>query len=51
MVVNGHLAPSDEPGWGIDIDEEAAKRFPPSRFLFERWTVGVRGTDGGLFAP
>ncbi|MDQ1682070.1 MAG: mannonate dehydratase [Frankiaceae bacterium] len=51
VVVNGHLTPSDAPGWGIDIDEEAAKRFPPSRFLFERWTVGVRGTDGGLFAP
>ncbi|MDQ1726808.1 MAG: mannonate dehydratase [Frankiaceae bacterium] len=50
-VVAGHLSPSDEPGWGIDIDEALAKRFPPSRFAFERWTVGVRGTDGALFAP
>jgi mannonate dehydratase len=50
-VVGGCLRPSDLPGWGIDIDEQAALRFPPSRFAFERWTVQVRGTDGALFAP
>jgi len=50
-VVNGHLSPSDEAGWGVDIDEAAARRFPPERFAFERWTVQVRGTDGGLFSP
>ena len=51
VVVAGHLTPSDLPGWGIDMDERAASRFPPSRFAFERWTVGIRGTDGALFAP
>ncbi|MCU1675528.1 MAG: Mandelate racemase/muconate lactonizing protein [Frankiales bacterium] len=51
VVVRGYLTPSDAPGWGVDIDERAAKRFPPSRFAFERWTVGVRGTDGALYAP
>ena len=50
-VVGGSMRPSDLPGWGIDIDEKAAQRFPPSRFSFERWTVQVRGTDGSLFAP
>ncbi|MDX6244981.1 MAG: mannonate dehydratase [Frankiales bacterium] len=50
-VVGGCLRPSDQPGWGIDLDEKAALRFPPSRFAFERWTVQVRGTDGALFAP
>ncbi|MDX6201149.1 MAG: mannonate dehydratase [Frankiales bacterium] len=50
-VVEGALSPSDLPGWGIDIDEAAASRFPPSRFAFERWTVQVRGDDGALFAP
>ena len=51
LVVNGHLTPSEAPGWGIDIDESAARRFPPTRFMFERWTVGIRGTDGALYAP
>lgn len=50
-VVDGSMSPSDRPGWGIEIDEVAAKRFPPSRFAFERWAVQVRGDDGALFAP
>lgn len=50
-IVNGCLTPSDEPGWGIDLDETQARRHPPSRFAFERWTVQVRGTDGALHAP
>ncbi len=51
VVVNGHLWPTSEPGWGVDLDETAAARFPPSRFAFERWALRVRGTDGSLFAP
>jgi mannonate dehydratase len=50
-VVHGHLSPSEAPGWGIDVDESAAARFPPSRFAFERWTSQVRGTDGALLSP
>ncbi len=49
--VNGHLSPSDQPGWGIEIDEEAALKYPPRRFEFERWALQVRGTDGALSAP
>jgi mannonate dehydratase len=51
VVENGVLTPSDLPGWGIELDEKAAARFPASRFAFERWTVQVRGTDGALSAP
>lgn len=51
LVVDGTLSPADQPGWGVDIDEAAAAKFPPSRFAFERWTVQVRGTDGNLCAP
>ncbi|MDX6255769.1 MAG: mannonate dehydratase [Frankiales bacterium] len=50
-VIEGALSPSDLPGWGIEIDEATAQRFPPLRFAFERWTVQVRGDDGALFAP
>jgi mannonate dehydratase len=51
VVIDGHLSPSDDPGWGIEIDEAAARRFPPDRFAFERWTSQVRGSDGALFSP
>jgi mannonate dehydratase len=51
VVVGGVLVPSEQPGWGVDLDERLAAKFPPSRFAFERWTVQVRGTDGNLFAP
>ncbi|MDQ1710143.1 MAG: mannonate dehydratase [Frankiaceae bacterium] len=51
VVVGGVLVPSEQPGWGVDLDERLAAKFPPSRFAFERWTVQVRGTDGNLCAP
>ncbi|BBB02172.1 putative mandelate racemase/muconate lactonizing enzyme [Actinacidiphila reveromycinica] len=51
VVREGHLAPSDAPGWGVDLDEAAARRFPPVKFLHERWATGVRHPDGGLDAP
>lgn len=51
VVRDGHLAPSDAPGWGVDLDETAARRHPPVKFLHERWAAGVRGPDGGLYAP
>lgn len=51
VVVDGCLSPSDQPGWGVDIDEAAAAAYPPSRFAFERWAVQIRGTDGNLCAP
>ncbi|MEE4542577.1 enolase C-terminal domain-like protein [Streptomyces sp. V4-01] len=51
VVRDGHLTPSDAPGWGVDLDEKAALRHPPVKFLHERWSAGVRHPDGGLDAP
>ncbi|WP_194923774.1 enolase C-terminal domain-like protein [Catenulispora pinisilvae] len=51
VVREGHLYPSDAPGWGIELDESAAAKFPPVKFLHERWSAQVRRPDGGLEAP
>ena len=51
VVRDGHLHPSDEPGWGVDLDEAAAAKYPPTKFLHERWSARVRRPDGGLEAP
>jgi mannonate dehydratase len=51
MVRDGYLTPSAEPGFGVDLDEKAAGRFPPTKFLHERWAANVRRPDGGLEAP
>jgi mannonate dehydratase len=51
VVHDGHLSPSNEPGWGVDLDEAAAAKFPPTKFLHERWSARVRRPDGGLEAP
>lgn len=51
VVANGHLYPSDQPGWGVDLDEKAAARFGPTYHLFDRWVAQIRKPDGGLEAP
>jgi mannonate dehydratase len=51
VVRDGYLYPSTEPGWGIDLDEKAAARHPPVKFLHETWAAQVRRPDGGLEAP
>ncbi|MGW1045789.1 enolase C-terminal domain-like protein [Streptomyces sp. NPDC002547] len=51
VVRDGHLSPSEEPGWGVDLDEKAAAQYPPTRFLHESWSAQVRRPDGGLEAP
>jgi mannonate dehydratase len=51
VVADGHLYPSDEPGWGVDLDEQAAAKFPPTYHLFDRWVAQVRKPDGSLEAP
>ncbi|NUR31776.1 MAG: starvation-sensing protein RspA, partial [Catenulispora sp.] len=48
MPVDGHLYPSDRPGWGIEPDEREAAKYPPVTHLFERWAVQNRRPDGGL---
>jgi mannonate dehydratase len=51
MPVNGYLYPSDAPGWGIDLDETQAEKYPPITHLHERWAAQVRRPDGGIEAP
>ncbi len=51
MPVNGYLYPNDAPGWGIEIDEKEAAKYPPQAHLFERWAGHVRRPDGGIEAP
>jgi mannonate dehydratase len=50
-IVDGWLTPNEAPGWGIDLDERAAARFPAGLSGHDAWAAGVRGLDGGLFAP
>jgi len=43
--------PSDQPGWGIDLDEAAARGFPRLPTCTKRWSARVRRPDGGIEAP
>jgi mannonate dehydratase len=46
-----YLYGNEAPGLGIDIGEEAALRYPPSRIRpCDDWTTG-RGMDGSLIMP
>ncbi|MGH8890679.1 MAG: enolase C-terminal domain-like protein [Acidothermaceae bacterium] len=47
----GHLVPSSAPGFGVDLDEREAAKYPPRLLAHDRWAVRVRATDGGLLAP
>jgi mannonate dehydratase len=51
VVRDGHLYPSESPGWGLELDERAAAAHPPVKFLHEAWSARVRRPDGGLEAP
>ncbi|GLW10239.1 mandelate racemase [Microtetraspora sp. NBRC 13810] len=48
---NAYLYPNQAPGWGIDLDETLAAKYPPRTHLHERWAAGVRRPDGGIEAP
>ncbi|RKR86070.1 mannonate dehydratase [Micromonospora pisi] len=48
---NGYLYPNDAPGWGIELDERVAAKYPPVTHLHERWSARVRRPDGGIEAP
>lgn len=50
-VTNGYLAPSPAPGWGIELDEKAAARFPPPPLADGRTAFLVRRPDGSISAP
>ncbi|WP_312634476.1 enolase C-terminal domain-like protein [Oscillibacter sp.] len=46
---NGYVYPSDRPGLGVELDEEAAKKFPCEAAV-TTWTR-TRRADGALQAP
>jgi len=50
-IEDGWLYPNDAPGWGIDIDEAAAARYPAELSGHDAWAAGVRRPDGALEAP
>ncbi|SDK55815.1 mannonate dehydratase [Glycomyces sambucus] len=50
-IENGWLRPNEAPGWGIDIDEAAAARYPAELSGHDAWAAGVRRPDGALEAP
>lgn len=50
-IRDGYLWPNDEPGLGIDIDEELAAEFPfPEHPLGGGWAP-VRKADGTVIRP
>jgi mannonate dehydratase len=48
---HGYLEPSPDAGFGVDLDERLAAKYPPAKFAHDRWAVRVRATDGSLLAP
>jgi mannonate dehydratase len=50
-IVDGWLTPNDAPGWGIEVDEKAAARFPAGLSGHDAWAAKVRAPDGALIAP
>lgn len=50
-IEGGWLRPNETPGWGIDLDEAAARRHPPRLSTHDLWAAGVRRPDGSLVAP
>ena len=51
VAERGWLYPNETPGWGIDLDERAAARFPATLSPHDEWASTVRARDGGLAAP
>jgi mannonate dehydratase len=50
-IRDGQLWPNDLPGLGVDIDEEAAARFPcPDDALHGGWPA-IRRADGTVVRP
>jgi mannonate dehydratase len=51
VPASGYVTPSAAPGLGVDLDEREAAKYPPERFLHERWAAGVRAPDGAILPP
>lgn len=50
-IEDGWLTPNDAPGWGSDVDEAAAARYPAALSGHDAWAAGARRIDGALVAP
>jgi mannonate dehydratase len=50
-IVNGWIRPNETPGWGIDLIESEAAKYPAELSGHDAWAAGVRGPDGGLRYP
>lgn len=48
---DGQLWPNDQPGLGIDIDEEQAARFPYPDHPYQGAWPAIRRRDGGIVKP
>ncbi len=51
VATDGWMRPNETPGWGVDVDERAAARHPPSPSVHDRWAAANRAPDGGMNAP
>jgi mannonate dehydratase len=50
-IERGWIRANETPGWGIDLDEKAAARFPAGLSNHDAWAAGVRSPDGALRYP
>ena len=50
-IRDGQMWPNDQPGLGIDIDEEAAARFPYPDHPYQGAWPAIRRRDGGIVKP
>ncbi|NIK59664.1 enolase C-terminal domain-like protein [Kribbella shirazensis] len=50
-IEDGWLRPNEAPGWGIELDLDAAARYPAQLSGHDEWAAGVRRLDGALEAP
>jgi mannonate dehydratase len=50
-VRDGCLWPSEEPGWGIEVDEPLAEKFPYPDHPYNGAWPAIRHPDGGIVRP
>ncbi|MDP6721551.1 MAG: enolase C-terminal domain-like protein [Pirellulaceae bacterium] len=48
---DGMLWPNDQPGWGVEIDEKLAKKFPCPDHPFNGAWPAIRRRDGSVIRP
>jgi mannonate dehydratase len=49
--VGGYLYPNDQPGLGLDIDEEKAKKLLKAERLGPKYMAEDRRADGSMVRP